>query len=199
MVRSGKVRYIGISNYPAWEVCDLQWIAKTNGFIRPVVSQNVYNIITRKLDDEMAWFLKAHKMGLVVYNPLAGGLLTGKHSRNAAAEGTRFAGELYRNRYWNDRNFEAIDRLKVIAEDAGMSLIELALRWCLSREVVNSMLLGFSKLNHMEQNLLAVEKGALPEDVLAACDGVWNELKGETFEYFTPPAGNTATANTGKL
>lgn len=199
MVRSGKVRYFGFSNYPAWEACDMQWIAKMNGFVRPVVSQNVYNMITRNLDDEMAWFLKQHKVGLVVYNPLAGGLLTGKYSRNDAAEGTRFSSELYRNRYWNEKNFDAIDRLKSIAEGAGMSVMELALRWCVSREIVDSMIMGFSKLSHMEQNLLAVEKGGLSVDILEACDRVWKSLKGDVFEYFTPPGGSAGIANFGVL
>lgn len=79
LVRSGKVRYVGISNYAAWQICDALWISDRRNGIAPVVSQNVYNLITRGIEEELAPMLRHHGMGLVVYNPLAGGLLSGKH------------------------------------------------------------------------------------------------------------------------
>lgn len=104
-------------------------------------------------------------MGFVIYNPLAGGLLTGKHSRDHIAEGSRFSSKMYQDRYWNDKNFDAIDIQKKVAEEAGMSPVELATRWCLSNDFVDSIMMGFSKLSQLEQNLAAVDKGPLSPEL----------------------------------
>lgn len=200
LVRSGKVRYIGFSNYSAWEACDMMWTAKTNGFVVPKVAQNVYNLLTRGADDEFAYFLRKHNVGFVIYNPLAGGLLTGKHTRDHIAEGSRFNSKMYQDRYWNDKNFDAIDILKGVAEEAGISLVELATRWCLSNDFVDSVMMGFSKLTQLEQNIAAVEKGPLAPDVVKACDKAWDILKCNAYPYFVPPKGSKgSTGYTGSL
>ena len=194
LVRSGKVRYIGFSNYSAWEACDMMWIARQNGFVVPKVAQNVMNLITRGIEDEFAPFLRKYQAGLVIYNPLAGGLLTGKHERNRIAEGSRFTSKMYQDRYWNDRNFDAIDVLKGVAEEAGISLTELATRWCLSNDFVDSIMMGFSKLTQLEQNLTYVEKGALPEETAKACDAAWEILKCNAYPYFVPAKGSKGSS-----
>ena len=190
LVRSGKVRYIGFSNYSAWEACDMMWIARQNGFVVPKVAQNVMNLLTRGIEDEFAYFLRKYQAGLVIYNPLAGGLLTGKHSRDHIAEGSRFTSKMYQDRYWNDRNFDAIDILKSVAGQAGIPLTELATRWCLTNDFVDSIMMGFSKLPQLEQNLSYVEKGPLDADTAKACDAAWEILKCNAYPYFVPPTGS---------
>ena len=112
LVRSGKIRYYGLSNYSAWQCCDAVHKAREMGCLAPVVTESVYNLITRGLDDEMVPFLKQSGMGLAVYNPLAGGLLTGKHTRDHAEANSRYDSDRgYRARYWKERNWDAIEEL----------------------------------------------------------------------------------------
>lgn len=178
----------------------MMWTAKSNGFVIPKVAQNVYNLLTRGADDEFAYFLRKYDVGFVIYNPLAGGLLTGKHSRDHIAEGSRFNSKMYQDRYWNDKNFDAIDILKKIAEEAGMSLVELATRWCLSNDFVDSIMMGFSKLSQLEQNLAAVDKGPLSPELTAACDQAWDIIKCSAYPYFVPPKGSKGSSGyTGSL
>ncbi len=199
LVRNGKVRYIGFSNYSAWESCDLIWTAKMNHLIAPVVAQNVYNLITRGLEDEMAYFIQKHKVGLVIYNPLAGGLLTGKHTRDHLIEKTRFDSKMYQERYCNDNNFNALEELSHVAQQAGMSMLDLAIRWSITHDYVNSVMMGFSKKSQLQQNISIAEKGALSKDILEECDKVWKKLKGNTFGYFIPPKGATGVTYVGTL
>lgn len=194
LVRSGKVRYIGFSNYSAWEACDMMWLAKNAGLVVPKVAQNVYNLLTRGLEDEFAYFLRKYQTGLVIYNPLAGGLLTGKHTRGHVAEGSRFNSKMYQDRYWNDKNFDAIDVLKSVADEAGIPLTELAARWCISNDFVDSVMMGFSKLTQLEQNVAALERGPLSPEITAACDGAWEILKSNAYPYFVPPTGSKGSS-----
>lgn len=199
LVHSGKVRYIGFSNYSAWEACDLLWTARHAHWVLPTAAQNVHNLITRGLEDEMAYFVQKHSMGLVVYNPLAGGLLTGKHSRRQLAPGTRYESKMYQERYCNDANFDAVEALSVIAAEAGMTLLELAVRFSVSFPYVDSVLMGFSRLEQLAENRRLLEKGPLDAETMAACDQVWKRLKGDTYGYFIPPAGAKGITYTGTL
>ena len=116
---------------------------------------------------------------------LAAGLLTGKHARGRLAEHSRLKDNYgYNLRYVSDRNMDAVERLTADAQDSGMSLLELALQWLLNRPVVDSVIVGASRLAHVQQNLsLAAEKKPLSPEVLAACDAVWDDLRGRFFSY----------------
>lgn len=185
LVRSGKIRYYGLSNYSAWQCCSFIHKAKEIRGIAPVITESVYNMITRGLDDEMVPFLKEYGMGLAVYNPLAAGLLTGKHSKNGPAEDSRLATNRgYNIRYWKDSNLDAVEKLTGIAEECGMTLLELALQWLLNQSAVDSMIVGASKYEHLVQNLeLSKEMKPLSAETLAACDTVWNGIKGDYYSY----------------
>lgn len=185
LVRSGKVRYTGVSNYAAWQVADMLAICQREGYARPVFSQNIFNLLTRDAQREMLPFLRAHHMGMTVYNPIAGGLLSGKHRRGAPAEGTRFAlNQGYRNRYWLEENFQAVEQLEAIAAGQGMSLLALSMKWCLAQPGVSSIISGVSKLSQLKENLLALEGEAPSQETLAACDAVWDGLPvGSRFSY----------------
>jgi aryl-alcohol dehydrogenase-like predicted oxidoreductase len=109
LVRAGKVRYIGLSNYAAWQVADMRAKSATRGWQLPVIAQQMYNLLARRIEDEYAAFARSADTFDIAYNPLAGGLLTGKHRPAATpATGTRFSQETYRARYCNDAQFAAV-------------------------------------------------------------------------------------------
>lgn len=184
LVRAGKIRYIGVSNYAAWQIADMLAICDKRGFIAPVVSQNVYNAITRGVETELVPFLQAHGMGMTAYNPIAGGFLAGKHKPGTPVENTRFANEAkYFKRYWSGENFNAVDELTKIAADYGMSILQLAMKWCISRPGITSIINGVSKLEQIKQNIISIEGDPLSDDVLKACDDVYHSLVGVRFAY----------------
>ena len=185
LVRSGKIRYYGLSNYSTWQCCSFIHKAKEMHAIAPVVTESVYNLITRGIEDEMVPFLNEYRMGLTVFNPIAAGLLTGKHIHARPEANTRFALNYgYEKRYFNDRNKEAVSALSAIAAENGMSLLEFSLQWLLNRPVVDSIIVGASKFDHIAQNLeLTSEKKILSADALEKCDQVWDTLRGQYFSY----------------
>jgi aryl-alcohol dehydrogenase (NADP+) len=185
LVRSGKIRYWGVSNYPAWLFCSLVHTAREMHAIGPVATESVYNLITRGIEDELTPFLTAYKLGLTVFNPIAAGLLTGKHSRGHLAEHSRLKDNYgYHLRYVSDANMDAVERLTAAAMDSGMSLLELSLQWLLNRPVVDSVIVGASRLEHVQQNIaLAAEKKPISPEALAECDAVWDNLRGHFFSY----------------
>ena len=123
-------------------------------------------------------------LGTVVYNPLAGGLLTGKQSFAAPAPGTRFdQNQAYLDRYWHEENFRAIQSLTETARAAGRSLVSLALNWVLHHTPADCAILGASRLEQLEENLRAVAEGPLPAEAITACDQVWNRLRGPVPRY----------------
>lgn len=177
LVDSGKIRHLGQSNFAAWQIVEINYLARANGWPPMLISQQMYSLVARRIEAE--YVEAAARLGLatVAYNPLAGGLLTGKHSLASAPQaGTRFAKEIYRDRYWNEAQFDAIERLKAVAADAGLTLIELALRWVLGRPATSAMLLGASSPDQLEANLAAIDGPPLDATTLAACDTVWHTL-----------------------
>ncbi len=185
LVRSGKIRYYGLSNYSTWQCCSFIHKAREMHAVAPVVTESVYNLITRGIEDEMVPFLDEYRMGLTVFNPIAAGLLTGKHVHARPEENTRFALNYgYEMRYFNDRNREAVETLAAVAEENGMSLLEFSLQWLLNRPAVDSAIVGASKYEHIVQNLaLTAEKKTLSDEALAKCDRVWDTLRGRYFSY----------------
>lgn len=184
LVRDGKVLYIGLSNFSAWRMCEALWTTDVRKLVsKPVVMQVPYNPITRSLDEECVEFSQEMNFGMVVYNPLAGGLLTGKHSQVAPVEGTRFdRSEMYYNRYWNERNFQAVRQLEELAAKLSISIVELAIRWCYSHDFVDSVIFGASKMHQLEQNI-RISSTPLEEETLKVCDDIWLELRGRHFKY----------------
>lgn len=184
LVRSGKVRYVGLSNYAAWRICDAHWIARENHLNGPVAAQMVYNLLTRGIEPELLPLLKEKNIGLCTFNPLAGGFLTGKYTPGVPAPGTRFAtSKAYVPRYWYDENFRALHDLTQIASDTGCKLPELSFRWLLSQELVDSVVVGFSRSEQLEENLNYFDEAPLDPGTLARCDRVWSGLAGNRFPY----------------
>jgi aryl-alcohol dehydrogenase-like predicted oxidoreductase len=185
LVRAGKARYPAISNYAAWQVAEIHWICEKNGYKPPYISQPMYNLIARGIEEEYLPFCQRFGVAVVPYNPLAGGLLTGKHTRERGPiQGTRFDGNaMYQDRYWHADDFAAVEELKSVAQEAGKTLVELAFQWLLSQPAVDSVILGASRLEQLEENLKACAGGPLEAAVLAGCDAVWKRLRGVTPKY----------------
>lgn len=183
LVRSGKVRYIGMSNYAAWQMMDALSICNKCNWAAPSISESVYNLLTRGIEAEFVPFIKEKKIGLTIFNPLAGGLLSGKHDKAQPTANTRMAEPGYYRRYWNEDSLAAMDALAEIAGAHGMDLLELSLRWCVSYPYVSNVILGVSHLEHLKSNLSHIEKGALNAEILAECDAVWQRLCGNRFTY----------------
>lgn len=179
---AGKVRYVGMSNYAAWQIAEARCVAGDRGWPPVHVAQPLYNLLARRLEDEYEAFSDRYAIHNIVYNPLAGGLLSGKHAGSRRPEqGTRFAAELgpmYRDRYWNRAQLAAVEALNTVAADAGLTLVELAFRWLLGRPLVGSILIGASRIEQLQANLGAAAGPALSPDVLQACDDVWATLHG---------------------
>jgi aryl-alcohol dehydrogenase-like predicted oxidoreductase len=145
----------------------------------------MYNLLARGIDEEFLPFCKRFNVAVVPYNPLAGGLLTGKHSRQTGpAPGTRFHdNKLYEDRYWQEDDFAAVEDLRAVAQEAGKTLVELSLQWLLTQPAVDSIILGASRLEQLEENVKAAEGAPLDESILARCDEVWKRLRGVTPKY----------------
>ncbi len=185
LVRAGKVRFPAISNYAAWQVAEILWVCEKRGYHPYYISQPMYNLIARGIEDEFLPFCQRFGVAVVPYNPLAGGLLTGKHSKQSGPPpGTRFDGnKMYQDRYWLDDDFAAVEELRAIAREAGKTLVELALQWLLTQPVVDSIILGASRLEQLQENLKAAEGPRLEKSVLERCDAVWKRLRGITPKY----------------
>ncbi|CAN5846572.1 hypothetical protein BH09ACT7_BH09ACT7_16360 [soil metagenome] len=145
------------------------------------------HLLARRIEDEYAEYADVTGLVTMVYNPLGGGLLTGKHSLTEQPGEGRFGDSrlatMYRERYWNAQTFDAITALSSIADEAGMPLTELALRWLRSKPATGPILLGGSKTSHLQSNIDALGRGPLPLDLVAACDDVGAALRGPMPAY----------------
>ncbi|HKW99039.1 MAG TPA: aldo/keto reductase [Bryobacteraceae bacterium] len=184
LVKQGKVRYPASSNYAAWQVSRMLWIAEKNSYKPAYITQPMYSLLARGIEQEYLPMAKEFGISTAVYNPLAGGLLTGKQKRGKPIPGTRFDNnQMYLTRYWYDAYFDAVEELVQIANTAGRSPVSLALSWLLHHTAADCVILGASKIEHLEENLKAFGDGPLPAETVAACDQVWVKLRGVTPQY----------------
>jgi len=158
LVRQGKVRYIGCSNFPAWQVVDAQWTAQTNGLNAFVSCQDEYSLVTRDVvEPQLKQAMLKCGMGLLPFFPLASGLLSGKYQRNRALPtGSRLAStERLADRYLTERNWQLTERLADFVEGRGRTMLELAFSWLLSQQPVASVIAGATRPEQLEQNVKA--------------------------------------------
>ena len=187
LVHQGKVRYIACSNFHAWQLCKALWVSGLHNLVRFDCIQPPYNLLARDIEYELLPLCAGEGVGVCVYNPLAGGMLTGKHDPDKPpAEGTRFAleriGSIYRERYWSAINFEAVARLRQIAKEHSRSLAQFALAWVLNNETITSAICGSTSPKQLEENVGAAEIELSAEE-LTVCDGVWQQLRPPRFFY----------------
>jgi aryl-alcohol dehydrogenase-like predicted oxidoreductase len=158
LVTQGKIRYIGCSNLPSWQVVESQWISKSMGLNRFVSCQDEYNILNRNVEAELIPAMQKYGCGLLPYFPLASGLLTGKYKRTEMPEGARLTDmPTFANRiYLTDENFDIIDNLHKFANKTGHSILELAFGWMASRPTTASIIAGATKPEQIDANVAAV-------------------------------------------
>jgi aryl-alcohol dehydrogenase-like predicted oxidoreductase len=175
VVRAGKARYVGVSNWPAHKIARALGRGEVKNLIRIDSVQPRYNLLFRTFERDLLPMCADEKIAVIPYNPLAGGLLTGKHNRAAPPpEGSRFtlgrAGAMYQARYWKEHEFETIEALRGVAQEAGMSMATLAVRWVLSNPVITAPIIGASRPEQLADSLAAAEAGPLPADLKAKLD-----------------------------
>uniref|UniRef100_A0A3Q3WX83 NADP-dependent oxidoreductase domain-containing protein n=1 Tax=Mola mola TaxID=94237 RepID=A0A3Q3WX83_MOLML len=198
--KEGKFKEFGLSNYAAWEVAEIVCICRHNNWIVPTVYQGMYNATTRQVETELLPCLRYYGMKFYAYNPLAGGLLTGKYKyedKHSSQPAGRFFGNTwataYQDRYWKQSHFQAIDLvLKALDTAYGSqkpTLTSAAMRWMyhhsqLKGDHGDGVIIGMSTMEQLQQNLAASEEGPLDERVVAAFDEAWNLVTHECPNYF---------------
>ena len=167
LVRSGKVRYIGCSNFAGWQVVDAQWTSKSLHLHAFVSCQNEYSLLVRGAERELLPAMQAFGLGMLPYFPLASGLLTGKYARNKPVpENTRFqALKGLADRYLTESNWKILEGLENFCAKRGHKLLDLAFTWLLARPTVASVIAGATKPEQLEQNVKAAEGSFTPEEI----------------------------------
>ena len=158
LIRQGKVRYIGNSNFPAWRVAEAEYVARAMNVSRYISCQDEYSLVMRDIEKDLLPAAQEYRLGLLPFFPLASGLLTGKYKRGAAApEDTRFGkSAVLRERYVTPRNEDIVEKLQAFAQARGHSLLELAFSWLSSRTQVASVIAGATRVEQVEQNVKAI-------------------------------------------
>ncbi|RDW69223.1 hypothetical protein BP6252_08243 [Coleophoma cylindrospora] len=193
--QEGKFARFGLSNFPAWEVAQICEVCEKHGWIKPAVYQGVYHALQRSIEPELMPCLRYYGMSLYAFQPLAGGFLTGRYTKDQTGfePGSRFdpqagQGPVHRARYWNDVYFESLGLLKSAAESHGMTLAQASLRWLkhhsmLKQDLGDAIIIGASNIKHLEENLSDLEQGPLPEDMLELFQEAWANCKGSAAKY----------------
>ncbi|GIW15124.1 MAG: aldo/keto reductase [Tepidiforma sp.] len=168
LVRWGKVRYIGCSNFLAYQVARAIGRSEVLGVARFDSVQPRYNLLFREIERELLPLCAEEGIGVIPYNPLAGGLLTGKHNpETGPEEGSRFtlgtAAQRYQERYWHGRMFETVEQLRPIAAEAGMSLAQMAVAWVMANPVITAPIIGASRPEQLADTLAAAQTPLPPE------------------------------------
>jgi 1-deoxyxylulose-5-phosphate synthase len=180
LVHQGKVRYLGCSNFLTYQLVRAVGRTETLRLTRLDCVQPRYNLVFRQIEREMLPFCSEEGIGVIPYNPLAGGLLSGKHSRaQPPPEGTRFtlgnAAQAYQDRYWHDREFDTVEVLRQLAKEAGVSLVTLSVAWVLANKAITAPIIGASSPEQLAPSLAAAE--------FTVGDQLKRQLDEHTYEY----------------
>lgn len=180
LVQQGKVRYLGCSNYPAWQVALALGVSQRLHLARFDCVQPRYNLLYREIESELLPLCCDQGLGVIAYNPLAGGFLSGRYqSQDPPPEGTRFTlgktGDLYRERYWQQAQFQAVEELRRVTQARGLSLVRTAIAWVLAQPGITSAIVGASRAEQLDESLQAVNT-SLDDTVAEACNLAWFSL-----------------------
>ncbi|KAI9878065.1 MAG: hypothetical protein M1830_002014 [Pleopsidium flavum] len=200
LYKEGYFSRFGLCNYMAWEVAQIQEICEKHGWIKPSVYQGVYNALLRSIEPELVPCLRRYGMALEAAQPLASGLLTHRYRRDMADSehevGSRFdpdpknmLGVHQRVRYWHAAYFDALDIIHQAAQEQGLTVKECALRWLshhsvLKKSLGDAVVVGASSVNQLEEDLVDLEKGPLPEKVAQAMEAAWLRAKSVPSPYW---------------
>ena len=185
VVKSGKARYVGVSNWPATKVARAVGRSELKGWAGITSAQPRYNLLFRTFERDLLPLCLEEGIGVIPYNPLAGGMLTGKHTQGAPPEGTRFtlgnAGARYQERYWHDREFESVAALKGVAAEAGVSMATMAVSWVLANPAITAPIVGASRPEQLLDSLKAAD-APMAADLKAKLDEMthaWRSVDAE--------------------
>ena len=189
--QKGKIKELGLSNFPAWMVADICHICKKNGWLSPTVYQGMYNGLARNVENELFPALRKFRLRFYAFNPLAGGMLTGKHLKfdETPAPG-RFARlQSYRDRYWKENYFKAINNIRAVCQENELEPAEAAYRWLAFHSQIDSslgdgLIVGASSVEQLEKNMNYVKHGRLPEVVVTELNNAWQDVKADSPPYF---------------
>jgi 1-deoxyxylulose-5-phosphate synthase len=180
LVSSGKVRYIGCSNFLAYQLARAVGRSEARNLVRFDSVQPRYNLLFRQIERELLPLCAEEGIGVIPYNPIAGGLLTGKHRREQIPEGSRFtlgtAARMYQDRYWHEREFDTVEALRPLAAEAGVSLTTLAVAWVLANPTITAPIIGASRPDQLDDSLEAIAK-PLDPDLKARIDELSTEYR----------------------
>ncbi len=168
LVHAGKIRYIGVSNFLTYQLVRAVGRTETLGLARVDCVQPRYNLLFRQIEREMLPYCGEDGVGVIPYNPIAGGLLSGKHKRTSPPpEGSRFtlgnAAQNYQDRYWHDREFDTVDELHQLATQAGVGLVTLSVAWVLAHPAVSSPIIGASRPGQLDASIAGLDYQIDPE------------------------------------
>ena len=181
VVQSGKARYVGVSNWMAHKVARALGRSEVKNLVRIDSVQPRYNLLFRSFERDLLPLCQEEGVAVIPYNPIAGGLLTGKHDRGSEPDpGTRFmlgtAATMYQTRYWHDRAFDAVDALRPVAAEAGMSMTTMAVSWVLANPAITAPIIGASRPEQLADSLAAAEK-PMDADLKARLDEMTAEWR----------------------
>ena len=181
IVRSGRARHVGVSNFAAWRLARAIGRCEARGWMGPVAVQPRYNLLFRQIERDLVPLCREEGLATLCYNPLAGGLLSGKHRFDAQAEAnSRFGAikgaELYKDRYWHEREFAAVGAFIQLAAQAGIAPVPLAIAWVLAQPVVTSAILGASRPDQVQAALPAADT-VVPAEVLSRLNELSHEVR----------------------
>jgi len=178
LIRTGKVRYIGCSNLPAWRVVEAQWTAKAEHLNAFASCQDEYSLVVRDIEKELMPAIEAYGLSLLPYFPLASGLLTGKYAQGAAMPaGARLAvTQRLADRYMTQTNWRIVESLRALAAKRGWSMLDLAFSWLAAKPMVASVIAGATKPEQIEENVKAVALKLTAEDI-AEIDAITTRAK----------------------
>lgn len=191
MHRQGMFKELGLSNFPADLVAEVHEKCTMNNWVKPTVYEGVYNPLTRKAEYELNPVLNKYGIRFYAYNPLAGGLLTGKYMdfQESPREGRFTNRPNYMKRYWKESLFGATKLIMNVCEKHDIGIVEATYRWLAYDSMLNNdrgdaILVGASKLGHLEQNMNSLLAGPLPEDIIKSFSEAWEICKADSAQYF---------------
>ena len=193
LFQQGKFRHFGLSNFAAWQVAEVVELCRRHGWMEPEVYQGMYNALTRDVERELFPCLRNYGMRFYAYNPLAGGLLTGKHlSLQQIPDDGRFNRERgYLQRYWKKDYFDVLQELQTACAASDIKPVEVAMSWLVNHSLLDSacgdgIILGASSVAHLQQNMAACQQASIPQPILDILDHGWEIIKPNCFRYFRP-------------
>jgi len=190
LVHQGKVRYIGCSNYSVWQMCQALRVSELKNLASYICVEPPYNLITRDIETELLPLCVAEGIGVNVYDPLAGGLITGKYESGKLPTEGRFTlgaiGKKYYDRYWSTANLEAVERFKKLAAERPVTLPQFALAWILNNPGITSVINGINSIPRLEENIVALDIKLSPEE-RRVCDEVWSTFRPPRKHYALLP------------